>query len=407
MWKKIYLVLACGILVGCGNSSSKNVIDGELLLELSSQKVKDKLLKAGLDTTNLEVYGYKAYKISYMTKDEKNMDVKVSGLFVIPTEVNEKIKEDGLSMVSYGHGTIVFNNYAPTVLTKKYKYPIESAMIFSSLGGFATLQADYIGYGDSQEYYHPYVMKESLSNTSIDFMNAVKSFAQKNNIKLNDKLFITGYSEGGYTAMATLQQLEASGTPVTAAAPLAGAYDLDYEARAAFGLLDTNLIGFSASYFALTTLAYTKVYDKNMSTLINSPYAQKIESLLDGKHTGEQIENVLPSKAFGENGLLQENFVEDYQSNENNWFKVALKQNSIDNWKPNTPLHIVHCQGDDQVAYKISQNTYNNMVNNGASNVELITPDAKEAENKKWNHSQCFYPALEHTVRWFVEMRNQ
>jgi len=409
--KQVVIVASVTLLVGCGggsNSSSSTKSDNaKLLLEVSAKEMKSKLIFSGWDIGDLKVYGYKAYKISYVTKDEKDKNVNVSGLFVVPTNIDEEMEENGLSMVSYGHGTIVENDKAPSVFTEKNNSPIASAIIFSSLGGFATLQADYIGYGDSLDHYHPYVMKKSLANSSIDFIDAVKVFAEQNQIKLNEKLFLSGYSEGGYTAMATLQKLEEKGIKVTAAAPLAGAYDLNYEAKASLGLFDEDLIGFSSTYFALSFLAYTKVYDKNISMIMNTPYGEQIETLLDGKHSVEQIEQILPPKAYGENGLLTNSFVEDYINSENHWLKNALKENSVDDWKPKTPVHIVHCQGDDQVAYTIAQNTYNKMINNGATDVELITPDREEAENKKWNHSECYFPSLKLTTLWFVEMRDK
>jgi len=410
MYKHICFVLSCVLLVGCGSgssSSSSEIVGGKLLLEVSSKDMKDKLLSQGWDISSLKVYGYKAYKVSYISKDEKDMNVNASGLFVVPTNLGEKIEEDGLAMVSYGHGTIVLNDDAPSVFSQKKHTLPSSAIIFSSLGGFATLEVDYIGYGDSMGHYHPYVMKKSLANSSIDFIDAVKKFAKRNHIKLNKKLFVTGYSEGGYTAMATLQKLEEKGIDVIAAAPLAGAYDLNYEAKVALGLLDEKLVGFSSIYFALSTLAYSKAYDKNISSIINTPYVQEIEILLDGKHTFKQIKEALPSEAFGENGLLKSSFVEDYQSNENNWFKNALKENSVDDWKPKTPLHIVHCQGDDQVAYAIAENTYHKMISNGSTDIELITPDGQEADNKKWNHGACYFPSLKLTTLWFVEMRDR
>ena len=408
--KQVLVVASVTLLVGCGggasSSSSMKSDNAKLLLEVSAEEMKAKLISRGWDIGDLKVYGYKAYKISYVTKDEKDRNVNVSGLFVIPTNIDEKMGENGLSMVSYGHGTIVKNDNAPSVFTQKNNSPISSAIIFSSLGGFATLQADYIGYGDSLSHYHPYVMKKSLANTSIDFIDAVKVFAEQNHIKLNEKLFVSGYSEGGYAAMATLQKLEEKGIKVTASAPLAGAYDLNYEAKASLGLFDEKLIGFSSTYFALSILAYTKVYDKDINTIINIPYGQQIETLLDGKHSVNLIEQTLPSKAFGENGLLTNSFVENYINAENHWFKNALKDNSIDDWKPKTPLHIVHCQGDDQVAYTIAQNTYNKMISNGAIDLELITPDTQEAENKKWNHNECYFPSLKLATLWFVEMRD-
>ncbi len=410
MWKNICLVLVCGILVGCGSSSSKNKVTGKLLLEMSSQEVKDKLISDGWeDFGNSKIYGYKAYKISYVTKDEKDKNVNVSGLFVVPTEVDNKIKEDGISIVSYGHGTNSLNENAPTPYTEKHKELLEPAIIFSSLGGFATLQADYIGYGDSKEHYHPYVMKKSLVNASIDLVDAVKEFAKRNNIKLNDKLFVTGYSEGGYTAMATLQELEKKAISVTATAPLAGDYDLSYTAEIMFGTSGKNIVEleYTSLYLSFATLAYTKVYDKDITSVINSPYAQQIEKLFDKEHSFEQIESILPSKILGENGLMREDFINDYQNNENNWLKKALKKNSVDNWRPKTPLRIVHCEGDNQSPYLLAQKIYNQMINNGSTQVKLITLDTEQAENEKWDHDDCFLPSLIYTFLWFKEIRDQ
>jgi len=411
MLKSISIVLTtCMILVGCGNSSSNHSVKGELLLELSSKEIKDTLRSAGwTDFGDSKIYGYKAYKISYVTKDENDKEVNASGLFVIPTEVDEKIKEDGFSLVSYGHGTLSLNDNAPSVYTEKEKDPIVSAIIFSSFGGFATLQADYIGYGDSQKQIHTYIMKKSLANASIDFINAVKKFAKRENIKLNKKLFITGYSEGGYTAMATLQELEKRGTPVTATAPLAGDFNLNDAADIIFGLKDKNIIAstYSRTYLSLATLAYTKIYNKNIESIIKKPYAKKMDKLFDGKHSFEQIEKSLPTYISGEEGLVRDDFIDDYYQNENNWFKKALKKNNVDNWKANTPIHIFHCEGDDQSSYETAQKTYNQMIENGSKQIELITLDSEQAENEKWNHDECELPALLSSFLWFKEIRDE
>ena len=40
------------------------------------------------------------------------------------------------------------------------------------------------------------------------------------------RLFVTGYSQGGYVAMATQRAMQAAGMKVTAAAPMSGPYTL-------------------------------------------------------------------------------------------------------------------------------------------------------------------------------------
>ena len=111
-------------------------------------------------------------------------------------------------MVSDDHGTIFANKKAPSVIASDTGSPSGSAIIITSIGGFATLKPDYIGFGDSKEHYYPYVLKDSLANSTVDFIKKVKVFAKDNNITLNNQLFLTGYSEGGYASMATLKKIE-------------------------------------------------------------------------------------------------------------------------------------------------------------------------------------------------------
>jgi len=405
---KILVLISPLLFIACGSSSSckKELIKGELLLDISAKEMKTLLSSEGMAIDEDVYYGYKAYKISYVTKDDKGKCVNASGLFVIPTELSPKLKEDGLSLVSWSHGTITLNEEAPTVYTKKYQKADFKAMVFSSLGGFATLQADYIGYGDSSSHYHPYIVKKSLVNSSIDLIEATRQFAQENNITLNEKLFVSGYSEGGYGAMAIAQKLEEMGKELTASTPLAGDYNLNYTANTALGFNEENLTAFSSTYFAMVSLAYSKVYDKNLSIMVNSPYDSQIETLLDGNHSFEQIENALPSKSYGSEGLFRSDFIEEYRNNNESWFKKALAENSIDIWSPRSPIHIVHCEGDDDASYLGTQKFYKNMIDGGAKNVKLITPDKENPNDEKWNHDECFVPAITYSVLWFLEKRD-
>jgi len=78
------------------------------------------------------------------------------------------------------------------------------------------------------------------------------------------KLFITGYSEGGYVAMATHKALQAAGAPVTASAPMSGPYALEAFGDAVFygsvnigsteftPLITTSYAGASAHSFTQT-----------------------------------------------------------------------------------------------------------------------------------------------------------
>jgi hypothetical protein len=115
----------------------------------------------------------------------------------------------------------------------------------------------------------------------------------------NGKLFITGHSEGGHVAMATLRAMQAAGKTVTAAAPTSGPYALE-----AFG--DTVFLGgvnFGSTEFApLLVSSYQHAYgnvDSTANPVFSSQYAGA-ESLLPSATPIDTLfqEGLLPELAL-------------------------------------------------------------------------------------------------------------
>ena len=166
----LLLVMGCGEL---DQPKNEEVKGGKVVVNFSAPLMKKTLMSKGVVDENRTVFGYKAFKIPYITTDESGDEVEASGLFVIPIGLPPKLNQIGLSMVSDDHGTIFSNNDAPSVIGENNGTPDGSAIILTSIGGFATLQADYIGFGDSNDHYHPFVQKESLANATIGFIKTV------------------------------------------------------------------------------------------------------------------------------------------------------------------------------------------------------------------------------------------
>ena len=184
-------------------------------------------------------------------------------------------------------------------------------LILTSLGGFATLQPDYIGFGDSKEHYHPFVLKDSLANATVDFIKQVKVFAKENNITLNNQLFLTGYSEGGYASMATLKKIEEEGLTnlkVTMSAPMAGPYALKTMADGVFSQPKLGV----PSFMANVGYAYAKANNQEVTSIINEPYASKLPTLFNGDLDRTKIDPQLTQDTTGATGLFAQNLVTDY-----------------------------------------------------------------------------------------------
>jgi hypothetical protein len=404
-------ILAVSVLffVGCGDleqPANEQVIGGEVIVDLDGNSIKKSLIKEGVPgvTPDTTVYGYKAYKIPYTTINEEGDSVDVSGLMVVPTELPAALNQLGLSMVSDSHGTIFANAEAPTVIADATSAPAGSSVILTSLFAFVTLQADYIGFGNSSDHYHPFILKKSLARTTVDFIKAAKKFAADNNIHLNEQLFLTGYSEGGYAAMAALEQLEQSGElQVTMAAPMAGPYIMDGMAS---DILKSDTLSVP-SFVANIGYAYAKAYDEDIASVINEPYASKLDDLFDGTKTRTEIDPELTTVTKGPNGLFKDLFVNDFFSG--NWFTQAVVENSVYKWAPQTAVKLVHCLGDDVIPYEISFGTKQTMDGYGASAVSLVPVEIAVTQDPatplRYGHAECGPVAYGVTAHIFAEVR--
>ncbi len=404
------LILAVSVLlfVGCGSldkPTNEKVVGGEVVVDLDGNSIKTSLIAAGTPgiDENSTVYGYKAYKIPYTTTDEEGNSVAVSGLMVVPLGLPEVVYSTlGLSLVSDSHGTIFPNAEAPTEVAGTTNSPDGSSILLTSLGGFVTLQADYIGFGDSHGHYHPFILKKSLANATVDFISAARDFASHNEINLNGQLFLTGYSEGGYTALATLEKIEAeTSLDVTMAAPMAGPYDVN---RTAFGVLSQDTISVP-SFMADIAYAYALAYDEDVLMVVNEPYASKLEGLFDGFHTRVEIDAELTTQTTGEEGLFSQSFVYDFFTNSNNWFREAVGENNVHTWGPQTTVKLIHCEGDDVIPFGISQIAEATMNAYGAADVSIVPVETVLGIPEPVGHVACGAMAYSIATNIFAQTR--
>ncbi len=399
------------LFLGCGDGlaapKNESFKGGELFVDFEGASIKPGLVAAGAIDENTTVYGYKAFKIPYTTHDEEGNEVAVSGLFVIPKGLPDIVNRTlGLSMVADDHGTIFANAEAPSVIADSSGAPDGSAIILTSIGGFATLQPDYIGFGDSNEHYHPFVLKDSLANATVDFIKQVKIFAGDNNITLNNQLFLTGYSEGGYASMATLKKIEEeqlTDLNVSLAVPMAGPYALKTMAD---GILSQPAVGVP-SFLANMGYSYAKANNMAIDTVINEPYASTLETLFNGDLDRTQIDPKLTTVTTGTSGLFAQSFVTEYFANEGHWFKTAVMQNSLHAWAPRTSVRLVHCEGDDVIPYPISELTLGTMQAMGATDVQLVPVESALGLGAKVGHATCGSLAYSVATKMFATVRKQ
>jgi pimeloyl-ACP methyl ester carboxylesterase len=157
------------------------------------------------------------YRITYdsVIPEIGNRPTVTSGLLAVP-DTDAK----SFPTVSYQHGTVYGHNEVPSFMEQS---PETQLMIAQFAGqGYMVIGADYFGLGVSTEH-EGYMVKGSHQQATYDLLMASRAVLA--NLKLSsDKLFLAGWSQGGFVTMAFLEKLEAAGVKVdgaaTASAPL-------------------------------------------------------------------------------------------------------------------------------------------------------------------------------------------
>jgi hypothetical protein len=220
-------------------------------------------------------------------------------------------------------------------------------------------------------------------------------------------LFVSGYSQGGYVAMATHRALQAQGSTLTASAPLSGPYALSAFGDAIFQgqvsmSADVNLTLLITSY----QQAYSNLYSAT-TDVFEAKYATGIDTLLpstipmgdlvaQGKLPADVVFNSTPpapefasftpattpeeftelfAKGFGTDNLITNAYrlayLRDAQTAPDGGFptatdglppanpthplRMALKTNDLRNWTPNAPVLLCGGGHDPTVFYLNTQ----------------------------------------------------
>lgn len=164
-------------------------------------------------------YPVKLYKVDYpsVVPELDNLPTVASGLVAVPES-----GEATMPVVSYQHGTVFDRNYVPSRPDQSMETRIMIARFAAQ--GYVVIGADYFGRGDS-DLPDGYLVKGSAQQANYDMLNAAKSVLAALGITPG-KLFLSGWSQGGWTTLVHLERLEELGVPVTAAAVASGPPDI-------------------------------------------------------------------------------------------------------------------------------------------------------------------------------------
>jgi Prolyl oligopeptidase family len=226
--------------------------------------------------------GVDVYQLTYETVGGKGESAKASGALMVPTGTDSGCTGPR-PIVAYAHGTNADKTFNIAMLQNSNAFEgVLMAAVFASRG-YIVVAPNYAGYDTSDLPYHPYLNADQQSKEMIDVVTAARSalpVASATSVTDSSKLFVTGYSQGGFVAMAAHKAMQAAGMVVTASAPMSGPYALEAFGDAIFsGEVNTS----GPLNLALITSSYQNAYGNLYSQptdIFEAQYAPTIGSLL-------------------------------------------------------------------------------------------------------------------------------
>jgi hypothetical protein len=252
---------------------------------------------AGTPTCGVDFYYYK-----YWTVGPDGSAQMASGALMVPTGTSAPCTGPR-PIVLYAHGTATDSTYNIADISDASNAANQESAIVATVfaaQGYIVVAPNYLGYDISTLGYHPYLDGSDNAMDMMDSLTAARTALLTTftpTTSDSGKLYVTGYSEGGYVAMATVKAMQAAGDAVTASAPSSGPYALEAQVDAIFfGQVDID----STILAPLLTTSYQNVYGNvyaETSDLYSSTYATGIGTLLP---------SATPIASLIQNGLLPE-----------------------------------------------------------------------------------------------------
>lgn len=335
-------------------------------------------------------FDVQTYKVVYTTRNADGETVTVSGMLAVP-QANE-----ALPLAAYMHGTAGTRTAVPSRITTQERLLV-SALATS---GYITVAPDYIGLGDS-ELRHPYVHAETQANAGRDMIVALRPWLDDEGIARKERVYVTGYSQGGHAAAALHRDLELNpGTDsitVASASHLSGPYSISEVMVGTLFDTTTTLPG----YLAYTYISYNGVYGlfDSLEQVFVPPYLDPIRRF-DNLETellefNFELEQLLEENDADLTAIFQDSIVATLRAGDpNSPIIQALRDNDTFDWAPSVPTLIYYCTEDEQVPFRNAILADSVMRANGSTSVILENGGPR-------SHGACVIPAMTRTIAFF------
>jgi len=331
-------------------------------------------------------FGVDVYEIIYNTRWHDGSTIKASGYYYVPVGCTES-----LPIMVMNHGTELKKE------TSIKLGGLQVGCVAFSTDGYLSLYPHYIGLGEGEKT-HLYQIAESEAFANIDMLRAVRELNQELEIKSNNQLFITGYSQGGHAAMAShkmIQEEYDKEFQVTASSPMSGAYDMTGVQSGV--MFEKYFHQAYLPYLILSIQEQYQIWEGDIYDVFKEPYRTIIKENLNNKNNLNSVSKLLPEVPAD---MILDELVLEFKNNPDFILTKMLEKNNVYDWKPESPVMLCYCNADEQVTYLNAFVARDAMVANGAKNITLRNG------GKKYGHNKCALFSLMNTKFFFDSIKN-
>jgi len=340
------------------------------------------------------------YYMKYGTVGGAGETTDATGAIMVPSG-SDPACSGPRPVVLYAHGTTVDKSFNMANLRDNQEAALVAAMYAAQ--GFIVVAPNYAGYDVSSLGYHPYLNAEQQADDMVDAMRAARKAFSSIGAQDSGKLLISGYSQGGYVAMAAeraMQTTYASEFTVTALAGLSGPYAISLLTDAAVG--GSPNLG-ATVFFPMLTTSWQKEFGdvySSPSEVYEDQYVAGIETLLPGSLSMSQLFSTgkLPQLAlfaadslpqnpgfesfFGSGNLVKTSYRDTYLADimahpcnadpanplncsPTNGFRKAAVKNDLRTYVPTVPVFLCGGEHDPTVFFQSTTATQAYFLDNG------------------------------------------
>lgn len=381
-------LLAPGVAMAAPRPATvEHQVDGTLvsataLGRLSRQEVVDYLAGHGLDTSAVR-HGVDLYLLTYRTAGADGRPTTASALAVLP-----RTRERTLRTVAWLHGTRVFRGDTGSLSDNLDR----AASVLFAAAGHAAVAPDYLGLGTGPGH-HPYMVSAPTVSASLDALRATRALAARSGKRLDRRVLVSGFSQGGQAAMLVGRELQRTTEfGLGGVAGIAGPYDIRGQELPA--ALDGRLDGTSATlYLGYAITSWNRVhrlYD-TPAEVFRAPYDRVVESLFDSDHTEADVVAALPHTP---RELFTDEFLARLAHPSGALAEVLADNDDPCAWRPRVPVRLFVGTADRDVVHTNADSCQEDLAAHGARDTRVVSLGEVD-------HFATAMVALPQVLAWF------